>query len=536
MPSLRQTTAFSLLALLTAACATAGDGASSGTEGTTTTANSPVGVGVGVGGSEAGTSTTSSDDAGSTSGAGGTSSTSGSGGDPNTSSSTSGTATSATSGAGGGNPGFCGDGLLDADEQCDDGAKNADSAACTSKCKKAACGDGLLQLGVEQCDDGAKNADSAACTSKCKKALCGDGLLQLGVEQCDDGNLLDGDACSKTCTTVSGPVWTKTYDLFDDFWTGAAVDPNGNVVVVGGSTNAFGDLDVVVRKYDTKGAVLWTKTYDNGGNELANGVAVDAAGNAFVIGYEEDFLGLQSILVRKYGTNGNLVWSQTYGTGFDEGDDVGIGIAVNAAGDAFLAGEVRSDTVSDADRVVAKISGAGGDVVWNEVTDGGIGDDAANAVTVDSAGDVVAVSSVAVAGGKFDAMLRKYKDGATPTILWTKTYGDAIPLAVDTDSKGNVLVAGGDRAGGADYNVWIQKYASNGTLVWTKGYGNAAKLTDAAFGVAVDSKDDVVVCGYEQKLTTNSDMWIRKYDANGNIVWTQGFAGAANDLDEAYGV
>jgi hypothetical protein len=192
--------------------------------------------------------------------------------------------------------------------------------------------------------------------------------------------------------------------------------------------------------------------------------------------------------------------------------------------------------VSDADRVVAKISGANGDVLWNEVTDGGVGDDAANAVTVDAAGDIIAVSSVEVAGGKFDAMIRKYTDGVTPTIVWTKTYADAIPLAVDTDSKGAIVVAGGDRGGATDYDVWVQKYDSNGTVLWTKGYGNAANLTDAAFGVAVDSKDNVVVAGYEQKLSTNSDVWARKYDANGTILWTQGYAGAANDLDEAYGV
>lgn len=124
---------------------------------------------------------------------------------------------------------FCGDGVIDADEACDDGPSNADDAACTAMCQLAACGDGLVQAGVEGCDDGNLDPgdgcgadcipescgdakvqapeecddgnmnDADACLATCKNASCGDALVWMGMEECDDGNKDDVDACLTTC-------------------------------------------------------------------------------------------------------------------------------------------------------------------------------------------------------------------------------------------------------------------------------------------------------------------------------------------------
>ena len=60
------------------------------------------------------------------------------------------------------------------------------------------CGDGNLDP-LEECDQGPMNADDGACTLGCKSAACGDGLVQTGVEACDDGNQDDTDNCLSTC-------------------------------------------------------------------------------------------------------------------------------------------------------------------------------------------------------------------------------------------------------------------------------------------------------------------------------------------------
>ena|SRR3989344_487055 len=62
------------------------------------------------------------------------------------------------------------------------------------------CGDGTLDAG-EQCDDGnTTNGDgcSAQCTIEQDEPQCGDGTLDAG-EQCDDGNTTNGDGCSAQC-------------------------------------------------------------------------------------------------------------------------------------------------------------------------------------------------------------------------------------------------------------------------------------------------------------------------------------------------
>ena len=75
----------------------------------------------------------------------------------------------------------CGDGHLDAGEECDDGNRE-DRDGCTNACTCARCGDGVLH----HIDD----TTPVSCTSGMPDAL----------EQCDDGNTVSGDGCSATCT------------------------------------------------------------------------------------------------------------------------------------------------------------------------------------------------------------------------------------------------------------------------------------------------------------------------------------------------
>jgi cysteine-rich repeat protein len=64
-------------------------------------------------------------------------------------------------------PPGCGDGVLDADEECDDGTDNSDSVAdaCRTTCFLAHCGDGIVDAG-EACDDGG-NDGGDGCNGQC---------------------------------------------------------------------------------------------------------------------------------------------------------------------------------------------------------------------------------------------------------------------------------------------------------------------------------------------------------------------------------
>ena len=91
---------------------------------------------------------------------------------------------------------WCGDGLENGPEQCDDG-NLVESDACLNSCVTARCGDGLVWAGVEECEDG--NADDLDDCTGCQRARCGDGYVWAGVEECDDGNQIPNDGCSHLC-------------------------------------------------------------------------------------------------------------------------------------------------------------------------------------------------------------------------------------------------------------------------------------------------------------------------------------------------
>ena len=147
---------------------------------------------------------------------------------------------SASSSTGEGGAADCGNGAIDAGEDCDGADLGTETCltqgfdsgtlACandcnfdTSGCATAAlCGNGAIDAG-EQCDgavlggqtcislgfEGGTLTCSASCTTITTACFaCGDGNVDAG-EQCDDGNTVDGDGCSAICESEGPPAtWT----------------------------------------------------------------------------------------------------------------------------------------------------------------------------------------------------------------------------------------------------------------------------------------------------------------------------------------
>lgn len=100
----------------------------------------------------------------------------------------------------------CGNGRVDACEQCDDG--NASSGdCCSATCQRepdgSACDDGQYCTVSETCSMGACDQAQPRCPAPqvCNEeidACCGNGIRERG-EECDDGNNVAGDCCSPLC-------------------------------------------------------------------------------------------------------------------------------------------------------------------------------------------------------------------------------------------------------------------------------------------------------------------------------------------------
>lgn len=112
-------------------------------------------------------------------------------------------------------PAYCGNGRIDANEQCDNGP-DVPGDGCSALCQFEGCGNGVLDIG-EVCDPTAPVTSAPACRSDCTVPACGDGLVDPG-EQCDDHNLNPGDGCSSTCTleTICGDGRRENPEQCDD--------------------------------------------------------------------------------------------------------------------------------------------------------------------------------------------------------------------------------------------------------------------------------------------------------------------------------
>lgn len=162
------------------------------------------------------------------------------------------------------------------------------------------------------------------------------------------------------------------------------------------------------------------------------------------------------------------------------------------------------------------------------------GTDTAVSVVVDPGGNVLVAGSTFVGTiqtGQWEAFVRKYD--AFGGLLWVRQFGTAEAFAVAVDSLGNVLVAGrtfgafsgNANAGGSD--VFVRKYDAAGSEMWTRQFGSI--INDMARSVAVDTFGNVLVAGDAGDALPGAvsigvtDVFVRKYDASGNELWTRQF-------------
>jgi len=153
----------------------------------------------------------------------------------------------------------------------------------------------------------------------------------------------------------------------EDYGLGIAVDGSGNAYVTGQTystdydvtTGAFqtmhgGWTDVFVTKLNASGSSLVYSTYIGGNSEdVANGIAVDGSGNAYVTGYTQstDYDvtpgafqttngGAYDVFVTKLNASGSGLVYSTYIGGSD--GERGNAIAVDGSGNAYVTGTTQS--------------------------------------------------------------------------------------------------------------------------------------------------------------------------------------------------
>jgi hypothetical protein len=106
-------------------------------------------------------------------------------------------------------------------------------------------------------------------------------------------------------------IWTRTYGstTLSERALGVAVGPNDEIVAVGEESIAGQCTNLVVRKYLANGDFAWGKNLDLGACDKADDVAIDGAGNVYVVGESEANTALPtagSAVILKYDVNGTV--------------------------------------------------------------------------------------------------------------------------------------------------------------------------------------------------------------------------------------
>src|SRR2546428_7317178 len=206
--------------------------------------------------------------------------------------------------------------------------------------------------------------------------------------------------------------------------------------------------------------------------------------------------------------------------------------AVNAVGDGILSNEVSATPPQVVGIPWVRQFGAVASA-----------NDFVRGLAVDTAGEYVAGDTLGTLPGQtrvggLDAFLGKYD--ADGIVTWTVQFGtvlDDSAVAVAVDASG-VYVAGQTigplpgQTNAGNLDAYLQKYDTAGNLLWTSQVGTPSE--DAATAI-VTGATGVYVAGYTwgtlpgQANVGFNDVFLQKYDANGNIQWTREFGTSFRD-------
>ncbi len=350
---------------------------------------------------------------------------------------------------------------------------------------------------------------------------------------------------------------------------GIAIDSSGNAFVVGrvdsSSTNfpttagSFaqnyrgGDFDGVVFKLNAQGNALVYSAFLGGeDNDSVEGVAIDSSGNAYVTGgtkstafpttfsaYQSQRAGDTDAFLTRINSGGTaLVYSSYLGGG---GTDRGSGVAIDASGNAYLAGFTGSGDFptenafqnsfgGSFDAFVAKIdtnaSGINSLVLCSYL--GGTADEKAYGVAIDNTGNNIYVVGQTSSndfpllnpeqpsfGGSFDAFIAKITSaGVKVYATYLGGSGDDRGTGIGVNSMGAVYVTGftsstnfptanplqSTKGGGSD--AFVTKLNDTGSaLVYSTYLGgsaneNSVSTVTSTNPLALDSSGNAYITGY----------------------------------------
>ncbi|HYV90806.1 MAG TPA: T9SS type A sorting domain-containing protein [Chitinophagales bacterium] len=391
-------------------------------------------------------------------------------------------------------------------------------------------------------------------------------------------------------------LWTNSAgNVEEDIIRAVKPDPFGNVFAAGSFQSATLDIDGVtlvnpngtssdmyVSKYDGAGNLLWAKNAGGHNASVARTIATDASGNVYVAGYFTDTIlfdnqmfisgGSFDMYLVKYDGSGNMVWALTgSGTGADRAYSV-----ITHGSYVYVTGYFEAPSITIGSTVLGTTGVAAmylvkfdnnGNVIWARSSSGPNSDNYAFSVAADAHENLYVAGHFFTATIGFDAFSLTNTDNTNTTadlylvkydslgsVLWARSVAgaaDDYSIGNDADASGDnyvtgyflsdTLTAGNfDLVNAGGFDIFIIKYNNNGNVQWARNVGG--NNNDFGVSVATDlaGSGDFYLCGsyastnilFDTTLFTNQgigDLFVAKYAGSGNLIWVKSSGGDADD-------
>jgi len=339
------------------------------------------------------------------------------------------------------------------------------------------------------------------------------------------------------------------------YYSHITVDKNGAAYAVAAGYARVSDVFMqgksvwILVKYNAEGALLWRTTYGGAGatGNVPAALAVDKNNNVIVTGTVEggwDGGGgrkLDAATVKFSAATGAVLWQNKVDG--RHADDRGVGIALDAAGNAYMVATSYDFTAvgSSNDIAVVKMEANTGAVTVATSYNAGYGDDA-SAIAVTGNGQGIYVTGTTYNNVTANKDIVTVKFDANGAVLWSPKYDyadyddKAVSVSVDPATGDAFVAGGGGFNANSDGNYVALRYASaNGALVWAGAYAGGQDSNSVPVGAALDPVTGGFYLGGNLKATNDvadsSDTLTVRFDiATGAATWakTENYSVAAN--------
>jgi len=298
--------------------------------------------------------------------------------------------------------------------------------------------------------------------------------------------------------------WAKTWGgSSDEFGTGIAVGPDGYIYVTGG-TSSFGAgwFDVFLLRLDTSGNLQWGETWGGGSYDFGYDIGFDQSGNIYVSA-ESYSNGNCAVILKFTPGGGSPIWSASW-----KGPatyDAFYSLAVDSNFNVVVAGTSWDYSVSpNHNSILLAKYDSSGNYLWSENwTTPRPGEDESTSLATDGAGNIYI-------GGHHSAKCENsnfsecnFKTmvigvGASGDFRWAQTWGQSgfgYVGGIGFNPNGELLVSGVQNSGTAP-KYFVSSYDTSGGLLSSTGWlGDQTIAPGTNPGMAVDGLGNAFIAG-----------------------------------------